>query len=146
MIWLSQSSHAHMGRIVWQIFFDKFFDKFFWRIFWRIFLTKFCQSFWRILYLLTIASFRIGVPSILLYHKSTFLLSPFFCPCSWDLSSYLKVKYSKNASFLIQYFVFYVLKKSFMCHSPQSIQLLDLTTPLSHVDRPILQYNSLAAC
>jgi hypothetical protein len=38
---------------------DEFFDEYFW---WNFF-----QSFWQIIYLLTIASFRIGVPSILLF-------------------------------------------------------------------------------
>ena len=39
--------------------FDEFFDKFFDEIFWQI--------FWWVSYLLTIASFRIGVPSILFW-------------------------------------------------------------------------------
>ena len=52
----------------WQIFLmnflTKFFDEFFWRIFW--------QFFWPIILtytLLTIASFRIGVPSILFFRN-----------------------------------------------------------------------------
>ena len=55
-------------RIIWLFFFDKFFDKlFFWRIFFDnyfdefLFFSRFCLTY----NLLTIASFRIGVPSIL---------------------------------------------------------------------------------
>ena len=44
----------------WQIFLTNFFDKFFDELFWRIFLTNFLTY-----NLLTIASFRIGVPLIL---------------------------------------------------------------------------------
>ena len=38
---------------------------------WYVYRRNFCQSFWRILYLLTIASFRIGVPSVLFFHQRT---------------------------------------------------------------------------
>ena len=50
-------------KFFWGIFLTNFFDEFFDEFFWR----NFCQSFWQILYLLTIASFRVGVPSILFF-------------------------------------------------------------------------------
>ena len=66
-------------------FFGEFSDEFFWRIFWRIFWQIFWQVFWlfgrfSVTYnLLTIASFRIGVPSNLFFANV-------LCPkCSWDI-------------------------------------------------------------
>ena len=65
-------------------FFWRIFDNFFWRI-WRIFCVTFFDEcfdefltncFWRFLLtfnLLTIASFRIGVPSILSFYKNVSL-------------------------------------------------------------------------
>ena len=99
-----------MGRnfAVFPGFFDEFFDESFWR--------NFCPSFWRILYLLTIASFRIGVPSILFYHKVV----------------------STNARFLLenQLFVQYIRvenpldkqsDKAYMCFKMRQASTLDYT-------------------
>ena len=52
----------------------KIFLPFFWRSLWRfffwwIFLKNFFWSFWQFFYLLTISSFRTGLPSILLSPK-----------------------------------------------------------------------------
>ena len=70
------SSNTFFDEFFWRIFFYEFclrifflrsFWHFFWWIFWRIVLTIFCDFFlWFFLTynLLTIASFRIGVPSI----------------------------------------------------------------------------------
>ena len=68
------------GQIFSLIFFGKVFDEFFWQFFWQIFFYEFLwqifikyflwrQIFWQIIhYLLSIASFRIGVPSILFFN------------------------------------------------------------------------------
>ena len=58
----------------WQIFIMNYFEDFFDNFFWRFFLTKFFDKifvkvFWQFFSLLTIASFRIGVPSILFLSK-----------------------------------------------------------------------------
>ena len=64
-------------RIFWWVFFwwillANFYNELFWRFFWWVFFDdffgqNFCRSFWQFFYLLTIASFRIGVPSILFF-------------------------------------------------------------------------------
>ena len=62
------------------IFFEEFSDDFFWQFFWQIFLTNLLTNFltdcmtnfltiFLTYNLLTIASFRIGVPSILFQYK-----------------------------------------------------------------------------
>ena len=82
----------HLSSLVSELFFDKVFDEIFWRFFWRIIGRIFLTNFWRIFLtnfltnlfdeifdeffltnfltynLLIIASFRIGVPSILFFH------------------------------------------------------------------------------
>ena len=80
------------------IFFDNFLDKLFWQFFWQIFwifwifLTNFFDKiFSTIIFFcdnfgdcLTIASFRIGVPSILFFHIFMGKANPnqSFCICS----------------------------------------------------------------
>ena len=63
------------GEIFWGTFltFWRIFWRCVWRIFWRIFFDEFSWQFsWWIFDLLTVASFRIGVPSILLLWNVVF--------------------------------------------------------------------------
>ena len=79
--------------------FDEIFDEFFWRIFLSNFLTNYFDEFFDDFFfgrffftynLLTIASFRIGVPSILFFHKRP--------NCHWPipLKSHFRLEHSAS--------------------------------------------------